>query len=176
MNRDRGAAFRWGLLLGSAGALLLLDQVSKWLVMAHIPEHRPVPVIPGFFDLVNIRNRGAAFGFLNRSDIEWQFWLFLAATLVAVWAISVLARHSRQPLMLVGLGLILGGAVGNLVDRLRFRAVVDFLDVYWRGWHWPAFNVADMGICVGAAFACLAVWRAERRKGMSTAGAEEKRA
>lgn len=173
MSASRGAAFRWGLLLGSAGGLLLLDQASKWLVMAHIPEHRPVAVIPGFFDLVNIRNRGAAFGFLNRSDIEWQFWLFLAATLVAVWAISVLARHTRQPLMLVGLGLILGGAVGNLIDRLRFRAVVDFLDVYWRGWHWPAFNVADMGICVGAAFACLAVWRVERQKAGGHAAGEK---
>ncbi|MBD5626668.1 MAG: signal peptidase II, partial [Desulfovibrio sp.] len=87
---------------------------------------------------------------------------------------AVLARNTRQPLLLVGLGLILGGALGNLVDRLRFRAVVDFLDVYWRGWHWPAFNVADMGICVGAACACLAVWRAERRKGAPAAG--EKRA
>ena len=72
--------------------------------------------------------------------------------------------------MLVGLGLILGGALGNLIDRLRFRAVVDFLDVYWRGWHWPAFNVADMGICVGAGLACLAVWRAERRKAPPGAG------
>ena len=173
MNAGRGPGFRRGLLLGSAAGLLLLDQASKWLVMAHIPEHRPVAVIPGFFDVVNIRNRGAAFGFLNRSDIEWQFWLFLAATLVAVWAISVLARHTRQPLMLVGLGLILGGAVGNLIDRLRFRAVVDFLDVYWRGWHWPAFNVADMGICVGATFACLAVWRAERQKAAGHAAGEK---
>ena len=175
MSRGRGAAFRWGLLFGSAGALLVLDQVSKWLVMAFIPEHRPVPVIPGFFDLVNIRNRGAAFGFLNRSDIEWQFWLFLAATLVSVWAIAVLARNTRQPLLLVGLGLILGGALGNLIDRLRFRAVVDFLDIYWRGWHWPAFNVADMGLCVGAACACLAVWQAERRKGARSAGAGQER-
>lgn len=168
-----GAGFRWGLLLGSAAALLLLDQASKWLVMAHIPEHRPVPVIPGFFDLVNIRNRGAAFGFLNRSDIEWQFWLFLAATLVAVWAIWVLARHTVRPLMLVGLGLILGGALGNLLDRLRFRAVVDFLDIYWRGWHWPAFNVADMGICAGAGLALLAFWQAERAR-KAGAGGEER--
>lgn len=162
MKRERGAAVRWRLLLGTAAALLVLDQASKLLVMACIPEHRPVPVIPGVFDLVNIRNRGAAFGFLNRSDIEWQFWLFLAATLVAVWAIVVLARSTRRPLLLAGLGLILGGALGNLVDRLRFRAVVDFLDLYWRGWHWPAFNVADMGICLGAVCACLALWQPDR--------------
>ena len=161
MSREKPG--RWLLLLATAFGLLVLDQASKLLVMAHIPEHRPVPVISGFFDLVNIRNRGAAFGFLNRSDIEWQFWLFLGATLVAVWAIAVLARNTRQSLLLVGLGLILGGALGNLVDRLRFRAVVDFLDVYWRGWHWPAFNVADMGICLGAACALLALWRPEGR-------------
>ena len=165
MSRPVGAGARWGLLLGSAAGLLVLDQASKFAVMATIPEHRPVPVIPGVFDLVNIRNRGAAFGFLNRSDIEWQFWLFLGATLVAVWAIAVLARNTRQPLLLVGLGLILGGALGNLIDRLRFRAVVDFLDIYWRGWHWPAFNVADMGICLGAACACLALWRPGRPGG-----------
>lgn len=161
MTRGRGAAARWRLLFGTAAALLALDQASKLLVMACIPEHRPVPVINGVFNLVNIRNRGAAFGFLNRSDIEWQFWLFLVATLVAIWAIVVLARSTRRPLLLAGLGLILGGALGNLADRLRFRAVVDFLDLYWRGWHWPAFNVADMGICLGAVCACLALWRPE---------------
>lgn len=165
MRRGRGAGVRWRLLFVTAAALLALDQASKLLVMAWIPEHRPVPVIPGVFDLVNIRNRGAAFGFLNRSDIEWQFWLFLGATLVAIWAIVALARSTRRPLLLAGLGLILGGALGNMVDRLRFRAVVDFLDFYWRGWHWPAFNVADMGICLGAVCACFALWRPERDDG-----------
>ena len=150
---------------GLALLTILLDQCSKWWVMAHIPEYRPVQVIPGFFDLVNIRNRGAAFGFLNRSDIEWQFWLFLLATLVAVWAIVSIVRSSQHDTWLCsGLGLVLGGALGNLVDRLRFRAVVDFLDFYWGAWHWPAFNVADMGICLGAGLACLAAWRQGRRQ------------
>lgn len=123
--------------------------------------HRPVEVIPGFFDLVNLRNRGAAFGFLNRSDIEWQFWLFLVATLVAVAAIVVLVRGMRDEdtVLAAGLGLVLGGALGNLLDRLRFRAVVDFLDVYWRDWHWPAFNIADSAICLGAFLACIVLCR-----------------
>lgn len=171
MSPLQRATTRWYLLLGTTLALLVLDQVSKLFVMAFIPEHRPVPVINGVFDLVNIRNRGAAFGFLNRSDIEWQFWLFLAATLVAVWAIVVLARNTRQSRLLVGLGLILGGALGNLVDRLRFRAVVDFLDIYWHGWHWPAFNVADMGICLGAVYACLALWHPEQSSDSDPTGA-----
>ena len=87
------------LILGGLAALaFVLDQLSKWWVMTAIPEHRPVVVIPGFFDLINIRNRGAAFGFLNRSDIEWQFWLFLAATVVAAWAIIAwCAAHAINP-------------------------------------------------------------------------------
>ena len=83
---------RYRILGIAAIVALVLDQVSKWAVMQFIPEHRPITVIAGLFDLVNIRNRGAAFGFLNRSDIEWQFWLFLAATVVAVWAIVMLVR------------------------------------------------------------------------------------
>lgn len=145
--------------------VLILDQITKAMAMAWIPKDTPIVVIPGFFDLVNVRNRGAAFGFLNRSDIEWQFWIFLAATFIAVWAIfSLLKNSGNRPWLRIGLGLILGGSVGNLVDRLRFRAVVDFLDFYLGQWHWPAFNVADMGICMGAFMACIAVLRAPEGK------------
>ncbi|MCR5561772.1 MAG: signal peptidase II [Desulfovibrio sp.] len=152
---------RYAILGGTALIAFVLDQASKWLVMRTVPMHRPVEVIPGFFDLVNVRNRGAAFGFLNRSDIEWQFWLFLVATLVAVAAIVVLVRGMRDEdcVLASGLGLVLGGALGNLLDRLRFRAVVDFLDVYWRDWHWPAFNIADSAICLGAFLACIVLCR-----------------
>ena len=122
---------RYSILGIAAIVALVLDQASKWAVMQYLPEHRPITIIAGLFDLVNIRNRGAAFGFLNRSDIEWQFWLFLVATAVAVWAIFMLVRSSREdPWLFAGLGLVLGGALGNLVDRVRFRAVVDFLDVF----------------------------------------------
>ena len=152
---------RYAILGGAALIAFVLDQASKWLVMRTIPLHRPVEVRPGFFDLVNVRNRGAAFGFLNRSDIEWQFWLFLAATLAAVAAIVALVRGMRDEdsVLASGLGLVLGGALGNLLDRLRFRAVVDFLDVYWRDWHWPAFNIADSAICLGAFLACIVLCR-----------------
>ena len=151
---------RYRILGIAAIVALVFDQVSKWAVMQFIPEHRPITVIAGLFDLVNIRNRGAAFGFLNRSDIEWQFWLFLAATVVAVWAIVMLVRSSDEdPWLFAALGLVMGGALGNLVDRVRFRAVVDFLDVYCGDWHWPAFNIADSAIFVGAVLACLILWR-----------------
>ena len=158
---------RFGLLAIVALAAMALDQWTKWLTLVHIPEHRPIPVIPGFFDLVNVRNRGAAFGFLNRSDIEWQFWLFLGATVAAVVAIVALIRSMRRPdgRLVLGLGLVLGGALGNLSDRVRFRAVIDFLDFYIGSWHWPAFNVADMAICLGALLACLSLWRQPREEG-----------
>lgn len=143
-----------------AAAVFILDQLSKAAVIANIPTDRPIIVIPGFFDLVNVRNRGAAFGFLNRQDMEWQFWLFLMATIIAIWVIFVLLRGAKNhPWLWIGLGLILGGSLGNMFDRLRYRAVVDFLDFYWRDWHWPAFNVADMGICLGAFIACISVLR-----------------
>ena len=150
--------YLWPCLV--AIGVFILDQLTKAAVMAYIPQNRPIVVIAGFFDLVNVHNRGAAFGFLNRSDIEWQFWLFLLATIIAIWAIFVLLKNARnQPWLYTGLGLILGGSLGNMFDRLRYRAVVDFLDFYWGQWHWPAFNVADMGICIGAFMACIAVMR-----------------
>lgn len=157
---------RFGLLGLVALVVMVLDQWTKWLTLAYIPEHRPIPVIPGFFDLVNVRNRGAAFGFLNRSDIEWQFWLFLGATVAAVAAIIALIRSMRDNdrRLVLGLGLVLGGALGNLVDRVRFRAVIDFLDFYIGAWHWPAFNVADVAICLGALLACLSLWRHPREE------------
>ena len=150
---------RYQTVLGYGILVLLLDQLTKIWVMATIPYYGAVTVIPGCFDLVNIRNRGAAFGFLNRSDIEWQFWLFLVATVISAVVIFMLARTGRRGdrLLFSGLGLVLGGAVGNLVDRVRFRAVVDFLDFYMGQWHWPAFNVADVAICCGAVLVCLSM-------------------
>lgn len=160
---------RYRILWGVAAVVVVLDQLTKWWAMTSIPQHRPITVIAGFFDLVNIRNRGAAFGFLNRSDIEWQFWLFLAATVIAAWAIVSLVRTARHdPLFFIALGCVMGGALGNLIDRVRFRAVVDFLDFYVGIWHWPAFNVADIAICVGAFAACFAMYRAPREPAVAT--------
>lgn len=153
-------------------AALILDQVTKAAAMASLPEHGSVPVVEGFLDLVNVRNRGAAFGILNRPDIEWQFWLFAGATLIAAAAIiGLVATAEREDRRLfAGFGLVLGGALGNFVDRVRWRAVVDFLDLHVGEWHWPAFNVADMAICGGAALACLALWRASGTPGGDAPG------
>ena len=156
---------RFRILLGAAALLIPFDQGSKWIVVRLIPEYETVPVIHGFFNLVHARNRGAAFGFLNSPDIEWQFWLFLGAACAAAWAIWRLARDAPYDrLLFVSLGAILGGAAGNLIDRLRLRAVIDFLDFYLAGWHWPAFNIADCAICIGAGLVCLSLWRTPANK------------
>lgn len=164
---------RWRILLATVPLVIVLDQLSKWLVNRTIPLDGSVPVFPGFFNLVNIRNRGAAFGFLNRSDIDWQMWLFLGATIIACWIIVVLIHRSgRAPLLWTGFSLVMGGALGNLIDRLRERAVTDFLDFYWQNAHWPAFNVADIAICVGAGLAGLAILLGHDRRDLPSSQKE----
>ena len=134
-----------------AGAVLILDQVTKALILAHLPLGGSIAVIPGFFDLTHVHNPGGAFGFLAGMSAEVRSLLFIAVSLVA--AGLILYFYWQTPLgqrfLSVGLALIFGGAVGNLVDRMRFGIVVDFLDVYAGTLHWPAFNVADSAITVG---------------------------
>ncbi|MBQ7608482.1 MAG: signal peptidase II [Desulfovibrionaceae bacterium] len=158
-----GRYYEFGIV---ALCVLVLDQLTKWLVVHSISPWESVTVIPGFCNLVSVRNRGAAFGFLNRSDIEWQFWLFLFATLAACAAILWLVRTMEETshAYCIGLGCIFGGALGNGCDRLRLRAVVDFLDLYWKDWHWPAFNVADTAICIGAGLVALVVFLKPRKR------------
>lgn len=158
-------SFRTALPL--AGVVLALDQATKFLVQAHIAPREAVPVIPGYFDLVHVLNRGAAFGFLNQEDLGWQRWFFIAASLLACGVICWLLRseEGRNRMGATGLGLILGGALGNLADRVRIGLVVDFLDVHVGGWHWPAFNVADMGITCGVGLLVISMYSTGRRRG-----------
>lgn len=144
---------------------LVLDQLTKAAITAGIPLGQGIPVINGCFNIVHVLNRGAAFGFLN-NNTSWQFWLFLGAAVAVVCVIIHIVRTSAPSSMLFfGLGSILGGAAGNLVDRVRFRAVTDFIDVYLGAWHWPAFNVADMAICLGVAAAGFVLLRQSPEKG-----------
>jgi signal peptidase II len=131
--------------------VVLLDQISKLAIVYTLRLHESVPVIPGFFDLVHVRNRGMAFGLMNHSGSEIGFYFLIPATLAAIillliWLFRL--KKAQAPIAL-GLSLILGGAVGNLIDRIRFREVIDFLDFYLGSYHWPAFNVADSAITVG---------------------------
>lgn len=134
-----------------AGAVLVLDQATKAWVLANLPLGASIPVIPGFFDITHVHNPGGAFGFLAGMSAEIRSLLFVAVSLLAAglilyfyWQTSI-----RQRFLAVGISLLFGGAVGNLVDRLRFGIVVDFLDLYAGSLHWPAFNVADSAITIG---------------------------
>ena len=135
--------------LGLAILLLILDQVTKVYFNTQFAYGERVNVLP-FFDFTLMYNRCAAFSFLA-SEAGWQRWFFVGlgtiASGVIVW---MLRRHIAQPRFCLALTLILGGAVGNVIDRLIYGHVVDFLLFYWRNWYYPAFNVADMGIVCGA--------------------------
>jgi signal peptidase II len=148
------------LVLVPALVLVCLDQGGKYLALRHIGP-REVITVTDFFNLVLVRNYGAAFGFLNDPSRTWQTWVFCLATLIACVAIFFLARSSdgKDNFFLVALGLVLGGALGNLADRTRFGAVLDFLDFHYGELHWPAFNIADMGICAGAGLIALRILR-----------------
>ena len=133
-----------------AVSVFLADQASKWLITQRIALHESVPVIPGFLRLTHVVNRGAAFGLLSES--EWNVAILILFSLVALAVVSALLWRNSHRVSSTGFGLalILGGAVGNLWDRLLEGHVVDFLDFHLGGYHWPAFNVADSAIVLGA--------------------------
>jgi signal peptidase II len=132
-----------------AAALVLADQLAKWAALSLLRPGEPVAVT-GFFNLVLVFNRGAAFSFLADAP-GWQQPFFIAVALAAAAIVSwMLWRYPARRLLCAGLALILGGALGNLCDRVAYGHVVDFLDFHAMGWHWPAFNVADSAISVGA--------------------------
>ena len=132
--------------------VITLDQLSKFVVVGYIRYNQSIRVIEDFFNLVHVRNRGMAFGLLNRPEPGFSFYILVAATIVAIfliffWFTSLKGKDQR---LIPGLSLILGGAIGNLIDRLRLKEVIDFLDFYIGNYHWPAFNLADSSITVGA--------------------------
>ena len=134
-----------------AVSVILLDQISKLAVLNTIPLYDSVPVVPGFFHLTHIQNPGGAFGFLARQSAVIRNVVFLFASAVALCLIFLFYRNTPGTHRWLGAGfaLISGGAVGNLIDRVRFGKVVDFLDVFVADVHWPAFNVADSAVTVG---------------------------
>ena len=136
---------RW---LALAGIVIVADFLSKAWVLAAFAPRESVEVLP-FFNLVLVFNAGAAFSFLAGAG-GWQKWFFVVLALaISAWIVAMLRRHAEDRLQSFALALVLGGALGNVIDRLRFGAVVDFLDFHVAGWHWPAFNVADSAITVG---------------------------
>ena len=152
-------------ILGAA-VIIALDQITKSAITARFVLHESTPVINGFFNLVYVMNPGAAFGFLANASETFRYVFFSGITVLAAGLIVyyLIKSTPRNLLLVVSLTLIFGGAIGNLIDRLRFGAVVDFLDVYIGTAHWPAFNVADSAICVGAILMILALIRDGRER------------
>ena len=140
-----------------AGAVVAADQIAKALVRWRIPLHDSVNVIPGLLDLTHVHNSGAAFGILNAANFPFKSAIMLAVAMAAFAAIAYYATllPERDRLARLGLTLVLGGAVGNLIDRAATGYVVDFVDIYWGTWHFWAFNVADAAITTGACLVLL---------------------
>ena len=148
---------RKGFLLIPAFSVIILDQITKALILSAFSLHDHAPVIRGFFNLVHVRNRGMAFGLMNQANNVFVFYGLTAATIVAVilllfWFTRLQENDHR---IIIGFSLIIGGAIGNLIDRVRLGEVVDFLDFYIGSYHWPAFNVADASITVGTFWVAL---------------------
>jgi signal peptidase II len=146
--------------LGVAFAVIVADHLTKFWVSATLDYQEAVPVLP-FFSLVLVHNTGAAFSFLADAG-GWQRWFFIAVGIVAtVVIVRLLKRHGHEPHMALPLALVLGGALGNVIDRVVLGYVVDFLYFHYKSFAWPAFNVADSAITVGAA---MLIWDSLRGK------------
>ncbi len=146
--------------------ILVADQISKYYVMKGMSPYQSIPVVDGLFNLTFVMNPGAAFGFLSGSSEQFRVPFFLTVSIIAIAVVILFyLKAARDDLLLqIGLALILGGALGNLIDRVRFHEVVDFLDFYFKGYHWPAFNVADSAITVGVAFLILETLLSGRKR------------
>lgn len=141
--------------------VLVLDQASKLAVNASMRLFESIPLLPGF-NLTYVHNTGAAFSLLAQAG-GWQRWLFagLAVVISGIIGTWLLRLQKQQTLLASALSLVLGGAIGNLIDRVAYGYVIDFLDVYYQQWHWPAFNIADSAICVGVGLMLLDSFRTE---------------
>lgn len=142
----------WGLALTIATVVITLDQATKAWVLQNLPGAPPLTVIPGFFDLTFSRNTGGVFGLGAGAPSFGRRAFFVGATTIALGLMVVFLRRwgHESRLLVVALSLVAGGAIGNLIDRLRFGSVVDFIDWYWRSHHWYTFNIADSAISCGA--------------------------
>jgi signal peptidase II len=145
-----GAGSRWRLGLAVAAGIVALDQLTKWWVLALVLQPPRMIEVTSFFNLVMVWNRGISFG-LADTGLDAMRWVLVALAAVITVALIVWLTRIARPFLAVVVGLVIGGAVGNLIDRVRFGAVFDFLDFHAFGYHWYAFNVADAAISVGVA-------------------------
>jgi len=145
-----------------SGLVIVLDQASKWVMMSWLSLYETVAVIP-FFNLTMAHNTGAAFSFLAQAG-GWQRWFFVGlSVLISIGLLIWLTKLAKTNMEAISVSLILGGAIGNVIDRIYFGYVIDFLDVYYGTHHWPAFNIADSAIVIGAGILILDSFRFESK-------------
>lgn len=148
---------------------LLLDQGSKYLVFRYMEQHRQIEIIPRLLNITYVENRGGAFGIFATSDSPMKPLIFSSLSIIALLIIIYfsLKLPLKDRLSHLGLSLIFGGAVGNFADRLRLGFVIDFIDLHWDRFHWPAFNIADVAICSGVAILIITTFK-PRSEGKAT--------
>lgn len=157
------------ILVGSIiSIILVLDQVTKYIVEKYIRLYDVAVVIPGFFNLTHVRNKGAAFGILSNMPGIWRSIFFITVTLIAVAVIAVLIRKTHERLLLTAFSLITGGAIGNMIDRVRYGEVVDFIQWYVKSFYWPSFNVADSAISIGVVLLAIDMLFSKKPEAAST--------
>ena len=160
--RDRAWRRKLIVTFGIALTVLALDQLTKWLIERRFLLGEGLWLIDEVLMLSHVRNPGVAFGLLSDLAQGWRLPFFLATSAVAAWLlVTIYGSAGHLPLGRVAVGLIAGGAVGNLTDRVRYGEVVDFIDVWIGPYHWPTFNVADSAITVGTGILLFALWRAK---------------
>ncbi len=142
---------KWPFVATVVAGVVILDQITKWWIRDTLPLYSSFAIIPDLFNITHVRNPGGAFNLLAQSHDQFRVPFFLAMTAVAIGALIYFLRElsERQRVLTFAVAGVLGGALGNLIDRVSLGEVVDFLDVYWGAYHWPAFNVADSFITVG---------------------------
>jgi len=154
---------KWKFVSGWLAAIVILDQLTKFIVDRSMPLHHSIPIIDGFFNLTYVRNTGAAFGiFSGSAELFRRPFLIVMSILASLFIVTMMKRLAETETGLItGLSFILGGAIGNLIDRVFYGEVIDFLDVYWRDYHWPAFNVADSFITIGVGIMLFFLYKHE---------------
>ena len=154
------------LFIVPALTILLFDQVSKWLVINHLDPHQILSVISGFFNIILVKNRGMAFGIFSQTRSGFYYYFLIATTIAATGVILFFFYWTKrnQKWLTVGLSFILGGAMGNLIDRVRFGYVIDFLDFFLKGYHWHTFNVADSAVTVGTFWLLINIMKGKNLK------------
>ena len=154
---------KWRIVIAWVAAIVVLDQVTKTMVDRSMSLHDSIPIIDGFFSLTYIRNTGAAFGIFSGAHEVFRLPFLIGVSLFAAGFIMVMLKRLPDDAtgLITALAFILGGAVGNLIDRIAHGEVIDFFDVYWKQYHWPAFNVADSFITIGVAITLFYLIRAK---------------